>query len=53
MTLLDLLVLLLIKENNLEITYEDEHANVQFAGDSYCASLLEKEESEQNEGLEK
>lgn len=44
MTLLDLLVLLLISENNLEIEYQDEHANVVWSGDIYCASLLEENE---------
>jgi hypothetical protein len=42
MTLLDLLVLLLIKENNLEITYADEHMNIEIAGDIRCAQVLEE-----------
>lgn len=46
MTLLDLLVLLLIKENNLEIEYQDEHANVIWSGDIRCAQVLEEGEDE-------
>lgn len=40
MTLLDLFVLLLIKENNLDIEFADEHMNVEWAGDPRCSMVL-------------
>lgn len=47
MTLLDLLVLLLMAENNMEVEYVDEHMNVEWSGDLYCASLLEEGERDE------
>lgn len=46
MTLLDLFVLLLMSENNLEVEYQDPHADVEWSGDLYCATLLEGERDE-------
>ena len=45
MTLLDLLVLLLIKENDLEITYHDEH-RIYLGADAWvsCDEVLKDEE---------